>query len=82
MVDRSPHVPRHPLPVRIELGRVNLPLEKAAKLTPGSVVTLESLVDEPVDLVVDGRLVARGEVLVLEDNFCIRVTELVPVGRG
>ncbi len=78
MVDRSPHVPPQPLNVRVELGRANLPVAKAEKLAPGSVVTLDSLVDEPVDIVIEGCLVARGEVLVLEGNFCIRITELVP----
>lgn len=82
MVDRSRHTPRNRLNVRIELGRARLPAERAAELVQGSVVTLESLIDEPVDVVVDGRLVARGEVLVLEGSFCIRITELLGKRNG
>jgi flagellar motor switch protein FliN/FliY len=47
------------------------------KLKRGSVVTLDKLAGDPVDVFVNGRLVARGEVLVLNDNFCVRVTELL-----
>jgi flagellar motor switch protein FliN/FliY len=76
MVDRMPS-PRGDRNLRIELGRVRLPWEQVAKLGPGSVVSLETLVDEPVDIVVDSHVVARGEVLVLDGCFCIRVTQLV-----
>jgi flagellar motor switch protein FliN/FliY len=76
MVDRMPS-PRGDRNLRIELGRVRLPWEQVAKLGPGSVVSLEALVDEPVDIVVESQIVARGEVLVLDGCFCIRVTELV-----
>ena len=64
MVDRMPS-PRGDKNLRIELGRVRMPWEQVAKLGPGSVVSLETLVDEPVDIVVDSHVVARGEVLVL-----------------
>ena len=52
-------------------------LEDVLKLKRGSVVTLDKLAGDPVDVFVNGRLVARGEVLVLNDNFCVRVTELL-----
>jgi flagellar motor switch protein FliN/FliY len=52
-------------------------LEDVLKLRRGSVVTLDKLAGDPVDLFVNGRLVARGEILVLNDNFCVRVVELV-----
>lgn len=52
-------------------------LEDVLKLRRGSVVTLDKLAGDPVDLYANGRLVARGEILVLNDNFCIRVAELV-----
>ncbi len=52
-------------------------LEDVLKLRKGSVVTLDKLAGDPVDLFVNGRLVARGEVLVLNDNFCVRIAELV-----
>ncbi|MCS7238513.1 MAG: flagellar motor switch protein FliN [Thermoguttaceae bacterium] len=65
------------LEVRIELGQARLYLEDVLKLRKGSVVTLDKLAGDPVDIYVNGRLIARGEVLVLNDNFCVRVAELV-----
>jgi len=65
------------LNLKIELGRTHMYLEDVLKLRKGSVVTLDKLAGDPVDVFVNGRLVARGEVLVLNDNFCIRVTELI-----
>ena len=63
--------------LRIELGRTQMRLEEVLQLRGGSVVALDKLAGDPVDLFVNGRLIARGEVLVMNDNFCIRVTELV-----
>lgn len=65
------------LDLRIELGRTHMPLEDVLKLRKGSVVALDKLAGDPVDVYVNGRLVARGEVLVLNDNFCVRVAELL-----
>jgi flagellar motor switch protein FliN/FliY len=65
------------LNLRIELGRTQMYLEDVLKLKRGSVVTLDKLAGDPVDVIVNGRMVARGEVLVLNDNFCVRVTELL-----
>ncbi len=65
------------LNLRIELGRTQMFLEDVLKLKRGSVVTLDKLAGDPVDVFVNGRIVARGEVLVLNDNFCVRVTELL-----
>lgn len=65
------------LDVSIELGRTRMYLEDVLKLRRGAVVTLDKLAGDPVDVYVNGRLVARGEVLVLNDNFCVRVAELV-----
>ncbi|MDX1947360.1 MAG: flagellar motor switch protein FliN [Pirellulaceae bacterium] len=65
------------LDLKIELGRTRMYLEDVLKLKRGSVVPLEKLAGDPVDVFVNGRMVARGEVLVLNDNFCVRVTELV-----
>jgi len=65
------------LKVHIELGRTRMYIEDVLKLTEGSVVELDNLAGDPVDVYVNGRLVARGEVLVLSDNFCIRVSEIV-----
>ena len=65
------------LDVSIELGRTEMLVEDVLKLQSGSVVELDKLAGDPVDVHVNGRLVARGEVLVLNDNFCIRVSEIV-----
>ena len=65
------------LDLKIELGRTNMYLEDVLKLRKGSVVPLDKLAGDPVDIYVNGRLIARGEVLVLNDNFCVRVAELV-----
>ncbi len=65
------------LNLKIELGRTHMCLEEVLKLRKGSVVPLDKLAGDPVDVYVNGRLVARGEVLVLNDNFCIRVAELI-----
>lgn len=65
------------LNVKIELGRSRMLVEDVLKLTEGSVVELDKLAGDPVDVFVNDRLVARGEVLVLNDNFCVRVNEIV-----
>ena len=65
------------LNVTIELGRTRMLVEDVLKLDQGSVVELDKLAGDPVDIYVNERLVARGEVLVLNDNFCVRVHELV-----
>ena len=64
------------LDLKIELGRTQMYLEDVLKLRNGSVVPLDKLAGDSVDIIVNGRLIARGEVLVLDDNFCVRVTEL------
>jgi flagellar motor switch protein FliN len=65
------------LSVRVELGRRKMYIEDILKLNSGSVVELEKLAGDPLDIMVNDRLVARGEVLILNDNFCIRVTETI-----
>jgi flagellar motor switch protein FliN/FliY len=65
------------LNVKIELGRSRMLVEDVLKLAEGSVVELDKLAGDPVDVFVNDRLVARGEVLVLNDNFCVRVNEIV-----
>ena len=65
------------LNVKIELGRSRMHVEDVLKLSEGSVVELDKLAGDPVDVFVNERLVARGEVLVLNDNFCVRVNEIV-----
>ena len=65
------------LDLKIELGRTRMELEEVLKLHSGSVVSLDKLAGDPVDIYANGRLIARGEVLVLNDNFCVRVAELI-----
>lgn len=65
------------LQVKIELGRTRKTVEEVLALSTGSVVELDRLAGDPVDILVNERLVARGEVLVLNDNLCIRVNEIV-----
>ena len=69
------------LNVKIELGRSRMLVEDVLKLAEGSVVELDKLAGDPVDVFVNDRLVARGEVLVLNDNFCVRVNEIVAAAR-
>lgn len=65
------------LRVKIELGRTRMLVEDVLKLDNGSVVELDKLAGDPVDVYVNDRLVARGEVLVLNDSFCVRVSEVL-----
>jgi flagellar motor switch protein FliN/FliY len=65
------------LNVKIELGRSKMLVEEVLRLAEGSVVELDKLAGDPVDVFVNERLVARGEVLVLNDSFCVRVNEIV-----
>jgi flagellar motor switch protein FliN/FliY len=65
------------LNVKIELGRTKMLVEDVLKLGEGSVVELDKLAGDPVDVYVNDQLVARGEVLVLNDNFCVRINEII-----
>jgi flagellar motor switch protein FliN/FliY len=65
------------LDLKIELGRTHMYLEDVLRLSKGAVVPLDRLAGDPVDIFVNGRLIARGEVLILNDNFCVRVAELM-----
>jgi flagellar motor switch protein FliN/FliY len=68
------------LELTVEVGRTRMTLGQALALGPGSVITLDRLADQPVDLLVNGRSVARGEVVVIDDVFGLRVTSIVPSG--
>ncbi len=65
--------------VRIELGRTKMYVEDVLKLGDGAVVELDKLAGDPVDVFVNDRKVARGEVLVLNDLFCVRISEIVDI---
>lgn len=70
------------LDLKIELGRTHMYLEDVLRLRRGSVVPLDKMAGDPVDIYVNGRLIGRGEVLVLNDNFCVRVGELLTGARA
>jgi flagellar motor switch protein FliN len=65
------------LNVKIELGRTRMLVEDVLKLAEGAVVELDKLAGDPVDVYVNDRHIARGEVLVLNDNFCVRINEII-----
>ncbi|MBL0922668.1 MAG: flagellar motor switch protein FliN [Phycisphaerales bacterium] len=65
------------LQVKIELGRTRMLVEDVLRLADGSVVELDKLAGDPVDVYVNERHVARGEVLVVNDNFCVRISEII-----
>jgi flagellar motor switch protein FliN/FliY len=66
------------LAVTLRFGSRRLLLREVLDLIPGSVVDLDRQVEEPVDILLDGRLIARGEVVVLDGNYGVRVTEVAP----
>lgn len=68
--------------VRIELGRTRMYVEDVLKLGDGAVVELDKLAGDPVDVFVNDRRVARGEVLVLNDMFCVRINEIVDITQS
>ena len=61
----------------IELGSCQLPMKEVLQLNIGSVVQLDKSADAPVELSVNGKLIARGEVVVIEDRFGVKITEVV-----
>ena len=65
------------IPVAVEVGRAQLSLDAVLNLVPGSVVPLNKKSEEPVDLRVNGKLVARGEVVLVDDVYGLRITQIV-----
>ena len=66
-----------PLTVTVELGRSRIPIQNLLRLSQGSVLELSKLAGEPLDVLVHGRLVARGEAVVVNDKFGVRLTDIV-----
>ncbi len=66
-----------PLEISVELGRTKLLIRDILELGVGSIIELEKMAGEPVDLLANGLLIARGEVVVIEDNFGVRITEII-----
>ena len=70
------------LQLSVELGKAELPIKKVLELTKGSIVSLNKAAGEPVELYANGKLIAYGEVVVIEDNFGLRITHITdPVKR-
>ena len=65
------------LPVSVSFGRVHLPLKDVLKLTAGSIIELNRTVDEPVEVIVNNCVVARGEVVVVEGNYGVRIHQIM-----
>jgi len=65
------------LKVKVELGRTRMYVEDVLRLNENSIIELDKLAGDPVDIYVNDRPVARGEVLVVNDNFCVRVSEII-----
>lgn len=81
----QPHSPRQdidlildiPVQLTVELGRTRLPIKQVLSMAQGSVIELDGLAGEPMDLMVNGCLIAQGEVVVVNEKFGIRVTDIV-----
>jgi len=71
-----------PVSLTIELGSCELPMREVLQLAVGSVVQLDKPADAPVELSVNGKLIARGEVVVIEDKFGVKITEVVGAASG
>jgi flagellar motor switch protein FliN len=66
-----------PVQLTVELGRTRIPIKNILQLAQGSVVELDALAGEPMDVLVNGYLIAQGEVVVVNDKFGIRLTDIV-----
>ncbi len=70
------------IPVSVEVGASQMSLSDILKLVPGSIIALDKKAEEPVDLRVNGKLVARGEVVMVDDSYGLRITQIIdPVTR-
>ena len=66
-----------PLEVTVELGRTSKSISDILNFAPGTIIELDRIAGEPIDVLVNGKFVAKGEVVVIEENFGIRVTEII-----
>jgi flagellar motor switch protein FliN/FliY len=69
-----------PVELVVEIGRARMTIGEALKLSPGSLIALNRLAGDPVNLLVNGKPIARGEVVVVDEEFGLRVTEVVSEG--
>jgi flagellar motor switch protein FliN len=70
-----------PVNVSVELGRSKITLKEVYEITEGSIIELERLVGEPLDLVVNGQIIAQGEVVAIDNNYGLRLTNIVAAVR-
>jgi flagellar motor switch protein FliN len=66
-----------PLEVSVQLGRTSLPIAELMSLSPGSVIDLDKLSGEPLDILLNNKLVARGEAVVVNDRYGVRIVEII-----
>ena len=71
-----------PLPVSVQLGRTTVTLKQVLDLGQGSVIELDRVAGEPVDVYVSGKILGRGEIVVVNDRFGVRMTEILSIVRG
>jgi flagellar motor switch protein FliN/FliY len=67
-----------PVRVTVEVGRTRMPLAELVQLGPGSLVVLDREAHEPADILVNGKIVARGEVVTMDGNYGVRITSVLP----
>lgn len=70
-----------PLQVTVELGRTNMLIRDILDLGPGSVIELDRIAGEPVDVLANGKLIAKGEVVVVDESFGVRIVDIVAPGE-
>jgi flagellar motor switch protein FliN/FliY len=63
--------------VAVRIGTTQKRIEEVSDFTKGTIIELDTMANEPVDIMVNGNLMARGEVVVVDDNFAVRITEIV-----
>jgi len=66
-----------PLEITVEIGSTTMPIEDILKLNPNSVIELDRYINEPIDLKVNGRVIAKGELYTVKNNFGIRITHII-----
>lgn len=66
-----------PVNMTVELGRTKMTIKELLNLSQGSIVSLEGLAGEPLDILINGYLIAQGEVVVVSDNYGIRITDII-----
>jgi flagellar motor switch protein FliN/FliY len=70
-----------PLEISVELGRTYKKISDILEFSPGTVLELDKLAGEPIDIIVNGKFVAKGDVVVIDENFGIRITEIISADK-